>query len=225
MASLLERPSSSFKLKIHMWTHSGEWPPGCGQCKYIGTTAGHSYLSICLFYHRFFMAPSFFLKITVSSASKTFLPLDLSLTSLMFEPSAIWIFHPFLFLFVQQRQKTSRRSPRTSPGTLLTTSSPRGQHSHLFHLRYPPWSLKDNLRWNFQYRSWILLLNWSPYLLNDWKILVLHFCGFFWNFSILQILFITVQYLFVCWLGKAMLLSSKILKYLRTLSKNTYKTV
>ena len=157
------------------------------------------------------MAPSLFFKITVSSASKTFLPLDLSLTSLMFEPSAIWIFHPFLFLFVQQRQKTNPRSPLTSPGTLLATSSPRGQQSHLFHLRYPPWSLKaeDHLvflilhfppfdAWtnefenscdlpsNIQYRSWILLLNWSPYLLNDWKILVL--------LLFILILFIPVHY-------------------------------
>ena len=28
-------------LKIHVQTHSGEWPSGCGQCNFTCTTAGH----------------------------------------------------------------------------------------------------------------------------------------------------------------------------------------
>ena len=119
--------------------------------------------------------------------------------------SLLWFgfVHPFLFLVLQQRQKTNHTSPSTSPGILLTTLSPRGRQSKilssvLFHLRCPPWSLKEEYH-NFflilpfpprgasanefenscdlhlQYLSWILPSKWSPYLLKDWKILLLHF--------------------------------------------------
>ena len=102
--------------------------------------------------------------------------------------SLLWFgfVHPFLFLVLQQRQKTNHTSPSTSPGILLTTLSPRGRQSKilssvLFHLRCPPWSLKEeyhnfflilpfpprgawanefenscDLQWNLQYLSWIL---------------------------------------------------------------------
>ena len=89
--------------------------------------------------------------------------------------SLLWFgfVHPFLFLVLQQRQKTNHTSPSTSPGILLTTLSPRGQQSKilssvLFHLRCPTW-----------------------------------------HFSILQILFIPIQCLFVCWSGKLVLIPWK----------------
>ena len=66
------------------------------------------YLGICFFYHSFFTVPSSFLEITVCSASKIFLPHDLSLISLTVEPSVIWICSPvFVSCFATEAENKS----------------------------------------------------------------------------------------------------------------------